>query len=112
MAALVTPIRCPVCRERWHLGPCGTPPIDITKYRTLRYPDRKVCSACHGPKSLTEYARSRQSRDGLQAYCNPCHRKVRDARRAAMTLEERAYLGRLRAEKRRARLYGNGRRVA
>jgi transcription elongation factor Elf1 len=43
----------------------------------------KPCLRCGEIKELTEFARDRKRKDGLQAYCNICHRKeARDTYRA------------------------------
>lgn len=38
----------------------------------------KVCKKCGLPKESGEFYRQKDTRDGLHAYCKPCHKQVRD----------------------------------
>jgi hypothetical protein len=37
---------------------------------------KKWCPACEAFKSLDEFGRNKSSRDGLTAYCKPCHNRI------------------------------------
>ena len=42
---------------------------------------RKLCNACNTTKSVYDFALNKSMRDGLQAYCKECNRKMQRAYR-------------------------------
>lgn len=40
----------------------------------------KVCSKCRAVKPESEFSKNRVKKDGLQAYCKPCHREANQYR--------------------------------
>ena len=51
----------------------------------------KTCSKCKEEKSLEEFSKDRQKRDGLISYCKPCARAYKEKHREKIQAYNKAY---------------------